>query len=245
MKKAIGIIVCIMALLGGRAMSEAEYRKGWEARLDDIAVSYKDQTVCLQPSLRLRISMPDDLSAVQAALEVWEDDGPLGGIWIEEDGAARLAFSNSESCTVMREGALLHLLVLQEYVGMDLSSDEAFSHYSSLPNVLSEMNEALADTRAIEALLGMFGKAEREGNALRCTIRPDETTQIQFVFSMKDEENMGPLFDLSGKTEAAMNAREGFFGSDHMMKASQELLSSLMQEETIAELFTLLGDFPS
>lgn len=245
MKKAISVMVCIMMLVGGRAMSETVYRRGWEARLEDISVCYKDQTVCLHPSLRLRISMPDDLSALQAALEISGDDGPLGGLWVEEDGAARMAFSNSESCTVMREGALLHLLVLQEYMGLDLSSDEALAHYSSLPNVLSEMDEALADKQAIETLFGLIGVAEREENALRCTIRPDENTEIRFMFSLNAQENMGPLFDMSGKAEVALNIREGFFGSDHMVKASQELLSSLMQEETVARLFALLGDLPS
>lgn len=243
MKRIICAMMCTLLLLCGAAMAETAYRSGWEARFDDIAVTSQGRTVELRPALALRISMPDDLSAVQAALEIRGDDASLlGGLWIEEDGVARIALSNSDSCTVLGDGRLLHLLIMQQYLGAELASDEALADAASLPHVLPEVEALLADTESIEALLGTLGTVEREGNALHCTVRPDEDTQIRFALSVTHVEEMGPLFDLSGRAEVAMNAKEGLLGAEHMEEAALELADSLMQEESIAELAALLGE---
>lgn len=243
MKRMICAMACVLLLLCGATMAETAYRSGWEVRFDDIAVTGQGRTVELRPALVLRLSMPDDLTAVQAALEIRGDDASLlGGLWIEEDGAARIALSNSDSCTVLGDGRLLHLMIMQQYLGAELASDEALADAASLPNVLPELEALLADTESIEALLGMLGTVEREGDALNCTVQPGEDARIRFALSVRHVEDMGPLFDMSGKAEVAMNAKEGFTGAEHMEEAALELADSLMEEESIAELAALLGD---
>jgi len=242
MKRIICAMMC-MLLLCGAAMAETAYRSGWEVRFDDIAVTHQGRTVELRPALALRISMPDDLSAVQAALEIRGDDASLlGGLWIEEDGAARISLSNSESCTVLGDGRLLHLMIMQQYLGAELASDEALAEAASLPHVLPEVDALLADTASIEALLGMLGTVERDGDALNCTVQPNEDARIRFALSVTHVEDMGPLFDLSGKAEVALNAKEGLLGAEHMEEAALELADSLMREESIAALADLLGE---
>ena len=244
MTKTFCMILCIALLISGASFAESASRDGWEIRADHIVVYAGEEVLELAPYLLVRSSTPKDDSSFEISLEIHKAEESIGGIWIEEtEEAGRLTFSNSGSCTCVTPGCYLHLLMMISYLNMDLTDDELMV-YQYLPNVLPIVDEFLGNRELLDSILGALGAAEREGDTLHCRIAVMEGLEISFDLCVTYSDDMPELFDMTQKTDVALNIREGFFGSEHMAIAEDELLGKLLEDESFMNLFILLSSIP-
>ena len=242
--KTFCMILCVMLLISSVSFAESASRDGWEICADHIIVYAGEEVLELAPYLLVRSSTPKDDSSFEISLEIHKAEESIGGIWIEEtEEAGRLTFSNSGSCTCVTPGCYLHLLMMISYLNMDFTDDELMV-YRYLPNVLPIVDEFLGNRELLDSILGALGAAEREGDTLHCRIPLMEGLEISFDLCVTYSNDMPELFDMTQKTDVALNIREGFFGSEHMAIAEDELLVKLLEDESFMNLFILLSSIP-
>ena len=240
MKKWICAIVCLLILCAGTGAGKAERFTGWIIRAENIRVEKRNDAVDLSPSLVLKISMREDIPAVQLALEACKGDESIAGCWMEEYQAFRMAFSNGETCMVYGNGPIMRLTLLQA-LGLDLSSDEKLSYYANLSNFLAKINSVLQDPRSFADFVAKRAEAEWEEDHLNCTFSPDQKTKVTFSLFWDKAEWESPLFDMGQKRDAVYQARKGIWATEGFPQAIIDMQNLLMQDETVKHLLQMMG----